>query len=114
MATQDTLSHKISNGRRRWLMCIGCRRGCRKIYGGRYFRCRKCQRLRYASQREWVRRYLLPRLDMSDEELEAIIREGYKQIQALKAQSAEGPKPLTSNGHGHNGRVQTRLLPRAK
>ena len=39
-------------GRRRWLMCIGCGRGCRKIYGGRYFRCRKCQRLRYASQSE--------------------------------------------------------------
>jgi len=26
------------------------RQGCRKIYGGRYFRCRLCYRLRYASQ----------------------------------------------------------------
>ena len=39
-------------GRRRWLMCIKCGRGCRKIYGGRYFRCRQCHRLRYASQSE--------------------------------------------------------------
>src|SRR6516165_870191 len=32
-------------------------RGCRKIYGGRYFRCRKCQRLRYATQTEnWAQR----------------------------------------------------------
>jgi hypothetical protein len=50
--------------------------------------------------------------NMSDEELEAIIQEGYEQIQALKAQSAEGPKMLT-NGHGHNGHRHTMLLPRA-
>jgi phage terminase small subunit len=50
---------------------------------------------------------------MSDAELEAIIQEGYEQIQVLKAQSAESPKMLTSNGHGHDGRGQTMLLPRA-
>jgi hypothetical protein len=40
-------------GRRRWLMCIGCGRGCRKIHGGRYLRCRKCQRLRYRLHDLW-------------------------------------------------------------
>ena len=39
-------------GRRQWLRCLRCGRGCRKIYGGRYFRCRQCYRLRYASQGE--------------------------------------------------------------
>ena len=37
-------------GRRQWLRCLKCGRGCRKLYGGRYFRCRLCHRLRYASQ----------------------------------------------------------------
>ena len=37
-------------GRRQWLRCPKCGRRCRKIYGGRYFRCRLCHRLRYASQ----------------------------------------------------------------
>ena len=37
---------------RQWLRCLKCGRGCRKIYGGRYFRCRLCYRLRYASQGE--------------------------------------------------------------
>ena len=39
-------------GRRQWLRCLRCGRGCRNIYGGRYFRCRLCYRLRYASQGE--------------------------------------------------------------
>ena len=39
-------------GRRQWLRCLKCGRRCRKIYGGRYFRCRLCYRLRYASQSE--------------------------------------------------------------
>ena len=39
-------------GRRQWLRCLGCGRGCRKIYGGRYFRCRLCHGLAYASQSE--------------------------------------------------------------
>jgi len=39
-------------GHRQWLRCPKCGRRCRKIYGGRYFRCRNCHRLRYASQSE--------------------------------------------------------------
>ena len=39
-------------GRRQWLRCLKCGRRCRKLYGGRYFRCRRCYHLRYASQRE--------------------------------------------------------------
>ena len=39
-------------GRRQWLMCIKCGQYCRKIYGGRYLRCRQCHRLKYASQNE--------------------------------------------------------------
>jgi hypothetical protein len=39
-------------GRRQWLMCIKCGRGCRSLYGGLYFRCRQCHGLKYASQSE--------------------------------------------------------------
>jgi len=39
-------------GQRQWLRCLKCYRRCRKIYGGRYFRCRRCYWLRYASQSE--------------------------------------------------------------
>src|SRR5215467_3367048 len=39
-------------GRRQWLMCIKCGRGCRKLYCGRHFRCRQCHGLKYASQSE--------------------------------------------------------------
>jgi hypothetical protein len=44
-------------GQRRWLLCPGCRRRCRILYGGARFRCRKCQRLVYESQYEapWQR-----------------------------------------------------------
>src|SRR5262245_56610152 len=31
-----------SGGRRQWLMCLKCRRRCRRIFGGRHFRCRQC------------------------------------------------------------------------
>ena len=41
-----------ANTARQWLRCLRCGRGCRKIYGGRYFRCRLCYHLRYASQGE--------------------------------------------------------------
>jgi DNA-directed RNA polymerase subunit RPC12/RpoP len=40
------------NGRRQWLTCLKCGRRCRKIYGGRYFRCRQCHGLVHASTRE--------------------------------------------------------------
>ena len=40
-------------GHRKWFRCLRCGRGCRNLYyGGRYFRCRLCHRLRYASQGE--------------------------------------------------------------
>jgi hypothetical protein len=39
-------------GRRCWLQCLACKRGCRVLYGGRHFRCRRCYGLAYASQRE--------------------------------------------------------------
>jgi hypothetical protein len=35
-----------------WLHCLKCSRGWRKIYGGRYFQCRLCYCLQYASQSE--------------------------------------------------------------
>jgi hypothetical protein len=39
-------------GERRWFLCLTCRNRCRVLYGGAYFRCRKCFRLKYASQFE--------------------------------------------------------------
>ena len=37
-------------GRRMWIVCRSCRQRCRVLYGGRYFRCRKCHRATYESQ----------------------------------------------------------------
>jgi hypothetical protein len=45
---------------------------------------------------------------MSVEELEAIIRERYVEIEALKAGSAVSPKLLTSNRLGHKGGMRHR------
>lgn len=44
-------------GERRWLQCLSCRRRCRVIYGGSYFRCRRCYQLKYETQYEkpWAR-----------------------------------------------------------
>ena len=39
-------------GRRAWFHCPSCCRRCRVLYGGAYFRCRKCHGLRYESQYE--------------------------------------------------------------
>ncbi len=39
-------------GARAWFKCLGCRRRCRVIYGGKLFRCRRCYRLVYPSQFE--------------------------------------------------------------
>jgi hypothetical protein len=52
-------------GRRRWLTCIKCGRYCRKIYGGRYCRCRRCHRLKYASQSENSAQRPMQRADRS-------------------------------------------------
>ena len=39
-------------GQRRWFQCLKCGRRCRILYGGGRFRCRRCRRVRYASQSE--------------------------------------------------------------
>lgn len=41
-------------GQRPWFLCpgVGCGRRVAIVYGGRYFRCRHCYHLAYASQRE--------------------------------------------------------------
>ncbi|WP_411817015.1 hypothetical protein [Hyphococcus sp. DH-69] len=39
-------------GERLWIVCLSCRRRCRAIYGGEYFRCRVCHRATYPSQYE--------------------------------------------------------------
>jgi len=35
-------------GHRQWLTCLRSGRRCRRIFGGRYFRCRQCHGLKYA------------------------------------------------------------------
>jgi hypothetical protein len=44
-------------GQRKWFQCLSCRRRCRVLYGGKYFRCRRCYGAKYASQyaRPWER-----------------------------------------------------------
>ena len=39
-------------GRRQWFRCLSCSRRCRILYGGIYFRCRRCHRLKYDTQYE--------------------------------------------------------------
>jgi hypothetical protein len=39
-------------GRRQWLTCLRCGRRCCRLFGGRYFRCRQCHGLKYASRNE--------------------------------------------------------------
>jgi hypothetical protein len=39
-------------GKRQWFQCISCRRRCRILYGGAYFRCRRCHNLKYETQYE--------------------------------------------------------------
>ena len=39
-------------GKRRWFKCLSCQLRCRILYGGTYFRCRRCHRLKYESQYE--------------------------------------------------------------
>jgi hypothetical protein len=50
-------------GRRAWFQCLACKRRCRVLYGGRYFRCRRCYGLAYASQRQ---SYFQRALDQAD------------------------------------------------
>ncbi len=37
-------------GWRQWFLCLTCGGRCRVVYGGAYFRCRRCYRLQYESQ----------------------------------------------------------------
>jgi hypothetical protein len=39
-------------GRRQWFQCPSCGRRCRILYGRSYFRCRRCQGLKYETQYE--------------------------------------------------------------
>lgn len=39
-------------GTRQWFQCPSCLKNCRVVYGGEYFRCRRCYRLKYDSQYE--------------------------------------------------------------
>lgn len=39
-------------GQRQWFQCLSCNRRCRVLYGGVFFRCRRCHRLKYDSQSE--------------------------------------------------------------
>lgn len=39
-------------GTRQWFECLSCRRRCRILYGGSYFRCRRCHGLKYETQYE--------------------------------------------------------------
>ena len=42
-------------GLRRWIICPSCRKRCRVLMGGTYFRCRRCYRATYESQYESIR-----------------------------------------------------------
>lgn len=39
-------------GHRQWFLCLSCESRCVVLYGGTHYRCRKCWRLAYQSQRE--------------------------------------------------------------
>jgi hypothetical protein len=56
-------SATMFGGRRQWLMCLKCGRRCRRIFGGRYFRCRQCYGLVYASTREPPHQRAIDRAD---------------------------------------------------
>lgn len=45
-------SNQNYGGQRRWLSCLSCGCKCAVLYGGTYFRCRKCYGLSYQSQSE--------------------------------------------------------------
>jgi hypothetical protein len=50
-------------GHRQWLMCRRCGRHCRLLFGGRYFRCRQCHGLTYASRNETPAQRAMHRAD---------------------------------------------------
>jgi hypothetical protein len=50
-------------GHRKWLTCLTCQRRCRRLFGGRSFRCRHCHGLKYTSQREYPAQRAMQRAD---------------------------------------------------
>ena len=52
-----TYTNTNFGGQRRWFKCPSCSRSCSVLYGGAYFRCRKCYNLKYETQyeRPWDR-----------------------------------------------------------
>lgn len=54
---QFTFTDTNFGGRRKWFECPSCHYACRVLYGGKYYRCRKCHNLKYDSQYEqsWSR-----------------------------------------------------------
>ena len=42
----------LGGGNRQWFECPSCRTRCRILYGGAFFRCRRCQGLKYETQYE--------------------------------------------------------------
>jgi hypothetical protein len=46
------ITSPMFGGHRKWFECPGCRRPCRVLYGTNSLRCRRCRRLKYASQSE--------------------------------------------------------------
>jgi hypothetical protein len=47
-----TFTEQKLGGSRRWFCCPSCQRRCSIIYGGKWFRCRKCHNLAYSTQNE--------------------------------------------------------------
>ncbi|WP_018997961.1 hypothetical protein [Hirschia maritima] len=58
-AVNETFAFEMTKqhfgGKRRWIICRGCERRCRVLYGAKLFRCRKCYELTYPSQYEDIR-----------------------------------------------------------
>jgi len=50
-------------GRRQWLTCLKCGRRCRRLFGGRNFRCRQCHGLTYGSRNETAAQRAMNRAD---------------------------------------------------
>lgn len=50
-------------GRRWWIVCRSCQRRCRVLYGGTYFRCRRCCHATYPSQYDFIRLPGIGRID---------------------------------------------------
>jgi hypothetical protein len=74
-------------GRRQWFMCLKCGRRCRRIFGGRHFRCRQCHGLTYASRNETSAQRAMHRADRIANRLHDITKG------TTKSKSEFPPKP---------------------